>query len=359
MSDPSMSLMELRKRIDEIDGQIVRLINQRAQVVCDVGRLKAEGKANIFAPAREQAVYSRVMEASEGPMEPQALRAIFREIMSGCIALGEPLTIAYLGPAGTFTHWAARSRFGDSVRYVPVPSMDAVFTEVERKRANYGVVPVENSTEGGIRETLARFLDSPLRVCAEIIYEIHHCLMARCPIEEVGKIYSKGTVFAQTRGWLKNNLPNAELVDVASTGQGAEMAAAENGAAAIGHGSLAAAYGLVPLTANIEDLAHNVTRFFVLGHHISRPTGKDKTSILCSVKDKAGALHDLLMPFKNSEISMTFIESFPSPKTAWQYHFFIDFVGHPEDEASRRALEHMEQQCESFTILGAFPRHAD
>lgn len=355
MSEP-MSLDKLRRRIDEIDEQIVRLINQRAEVVVEVGERKAKDKTHIYAPAREQAVYRHVAEVSTGPMSEKALRGVFREVMSGCIELGEPLTITYLGPSGTFTHMAARSRFGDSVSFVPCGSMDQVFTEVERKRADYGVVPVENSTEGGIRETLARFLGSPLNVCAEIALEIHHCLLAKCPMEQITKVYTKGTVFAQTRAWLKGHLPNVELLDVASTSRGAELAAAEPGAAAIGHVSAASVYGLDVLASNIEDLAHNVTRFFVLGHHMSRPTGDDKTSILCSVKDKAGALHDLLVPFKEWGISMTFIESFRSPKAAWQYYFFIDFLGHPDDDKSRQALEHMERECETLTVLGAYPR---
>jgi chorismate mutase/prephenate dehydratase len=355
MSDPA-SLSDLRKRIDALDEQIVQLVNKRAEIVCEIGRLKAREKASFYAPAREQEVYEHVVRSSAGPMSEKALKAIFREIMSGCIELGEPLAIAYLGPVGTFTHWAARSKFGDSVQFVSCQTMGEVFTEVERKRADYGVVPVENSTEGGIRETLARFLDSPLKVCAEIAFEIHHCLLARCKREQITKVYSKGTVFAQTRTWLRNNLPNAELVDVASTSRGAELAAKEHGAAAIGHISAAAVHGLDVLAHNIEDLSHNVTRFFVLGHHVSKPTGDDKTSILVSVKDKAGALHDLLTPFKKWGISMTFIESFPSPKTAWQYYFFIDFLGHPEEEKTRPALECMEQECESFVVLGAYPR---
>lgn len=351
-----MTLDELRKRIDELDARLVQVINERAAVVQQIGRLKAQSQDSIYKPQREQAVYEHTVACNDGPLSDGAMRAIFREIMSGCIALEKPLTIAYLGPAGTFTHWAARSKFGDSVRYEPANTLDDVFGEVERKRADYGVVPVENSTEGGIRETLARFLDSPLMVCAEIIYEIHHCLLTDCPMEEVRKIYSKGTVFGQTRAWLREHMPLVEQVETSSTSRAAELAAAEQGAAAIGHRELAAVHGLNVLCENIEDCTHNVTRFFVLGAHASDPTGDDKTALLCSVKDKPGALHDLLASLKRHGINMTRIESFPARRAAWQYHFFIDFEGHADDEDTRAALEDMAAQCESFKVLGTFPR---
>ena len=351
-----MSLEELRKQVDELDARIVQLINQRAKIVRQIGRLKAGGNESVYTPHREQAVYANVTGANAGPVSDEAMRAVFREIMSGCIALEKPLKIAYLGPPGTFTHWAARSKFGDSVQYVPAASLEEIFEEVERKRADYGVVPIENSTEGGIRETLARFIDSPLQVCAEIVLEIHHSLLANCVLDEVRKVYSKGTVFGQVRRWLRTHLPRAETVEVSSTSRAAELAAGEPGAAAIGHAELAAAYGLNVLFDHIEDYAHNVTRFFVLGDHVSDATGDDKTAILCSVKDKVGALHDLLAAFKDHGINMTKIESFPSPTTAWQYYFFIDLQGHPDDDGTRKALDAMRQECESFKILGAFPR---
>jgi len=354
-----MSLDELRKRIDELDERIVQLINERARIAHQIGRLKAQSEQSVYRPQREQAVYANALKANKGPLGDEAIRAIFREIMSGCIAIEKPLKIAYLGPAGTFTHWAARSKFGESVGYEPVNTLVEVFEEVERGRADYGVVPVENSTEGGIRETLARFLESPLKVCAEIVYEIHHSLLARCPLEQIVKLYSKGTVFGQTRRWIRERLPQAELVEVGSTSRAAALAAEEPGAAAIGHAELAAAHGLTVLFDHIEDYAHNVTRFFVLGNHVSEPTGDDKTALLCSVRDEVGALHDLLGDFKRHGINMTRIESFPSPTTAWQYYFFIDFEGHPEDEGVQAALQSMREKCVEFRILGAFPRHRD
>jgi len=351
-----MQLDDLRKKVDELDEQIVRLINDRARVARQIGEVKAGNNSAIYAPAREQAVYRHVSEVNEGPLPDGVLRAVYREIISGCLALERPIRVAYLGPEGTFTHIAAKANFGQSASYVSAATIGDVFTEVERGRADYGVVPVENSTGGGIHETLTRFLTSPLNVCAEIAQEIHHALMAKCPLEEIKRIYSKGAVLAQTRSWLQTHVPHVELREAASTSAAAEMASREPGAAAIGHASLAGPHGLRVLYDCIEDYAHNVTRFFVLGKHMSEPTGDDKTALLCSVKDKSGALYDLLTPFKEHGINMSKIESFPSPDAAWQYYFFIDFLGHPRDEEVRRALERMEAECVSFKILGAFPR---
>ena len=351
-----MQLDDLRKKVDELDEQIVRLISQRAQVVHQIGQVKARGNHAVYAPAREDAVYRHVTEANEGPLPDSVLRAVYREIISGCLALERPIRVAYLGPEGTFTHNAARAKFGDSANYLPTASIDDVFTEVERDRADYGVVAVENSTGGGIHATLTRFLTSPLNVCAEIAQAIHHALMAQCPMAEVKRVYSKGEVLGQTRVWLQTHLPGVEQMDVASTSVAAERASHEPGTAAIGNASLAQLHGLNVLYDGIEDYAHNVTRFFVLGKHMSEPTGDDKTAVLCSVKDKAGALYDLLTPFKEHGISLTKIESFPSPDAAWQYYFFIDILGHPKDAEVGRALAQVQEECVSFKILGGFPR---
>ena len=351
-----MDLEGLRKKIDEIDARIVELMNRRAEIVVEIGGLKRSANETVYMPDREEAIYDHVAGLNEGPLSGQCLRAVYRELMSGCIALQKPLAISYLGPPGTFTHDAARSKFGDSVEYVPAATLEEVFQQVEHGRADYGVVPVENSTEGGIHETLTRFLTSPLKVSAEIVTEIHHALLARCTFEQITKVYSRPQAFTQTRRWLATNLPNVQQIDVSSTAAAAEIAAREEGAAAIAKREVAAAHGLQVLQDHIEDYAHNVTRFFVLGRHISAPTADDKTALLCSVKDKAGALHDLLIPFKTHGINMAKIESFPSPTTAWQYYFFIDFLGHPDNEGTRQAMQEMQQECVEFRILGAFPR---
>ncbi len=351
-----MSIDDLRNSVDKIDAEIIRLVNERAELARRIGEVKREEGLPIFTPAREEQVYRRVTEGNPGPLPDGCLRAVYREIMSGCLALQKPLRVAYLGPAGTFTHTAARGKFGESVTYMPVDTINRVFGEVEKGRADYGVVPVENSTGGGIHETLTRFLDSHLSVCAEIVMGIHHSLMAKCAPDEITRIYSKPEVFTQVSHWLQDHMPNVELRSAPSTSAAAETAAKEEGAAAIGSSSLGQPHGLNVLFENIEDFGHNVTRFFVLGEHASDPTGDDKTAVLCSVKDKVGALHDLLAPFKTYAINMTKIESFPSPTAPWQYYFFIDFLGHPADEKIRQAVAEMEDECLELKVLGAFPR---
>lgn len=345
----------LREKIDALDERIVEMVSERARLAGLIGKMKAESDDTVYKPDREHAIYEHVTEKNQGPLADSAIHAVFREIISGCRALEKPLDVVYLGPEGTFTYWAARSQFGESVSYRAVPSLEDVFEEVQRRRADYGVVPVENSTEGGIRETLALFLDSSLKACAEIVYEIHHSLMAGCPIENISTIYSKGPVFGQTRRWLRENLPQVKRIEVESTGQAAKIASEQKDAAAIGFEALAETYGLNILARNIQDRHHNVTRFFVLGHRISEPTGSDKTAILCSVEDRVGALHDLLAAFKKHGINMTKIESFPSQSEAWDYYFFIDFLGHPADGEIKTALEEMKRYCDAFRILGAFP----
>ena len=351
-----MTLDELRKQVDRLDSQIVRLINERAEVACEIGRLKKRGNNALYVPSREKAVYENISALNGGPLPDTCLKAVYREIMSGCLALEKPLKVAYLGPEGTFTHVAARRKFGDSVTYLPSATLDEVFAEVERGRADHGIVPVENSTGGGIHETLTRFLSSPLKVCAEVLLEIHHALIARCELTDVQKVYSRGEVLGQTRRWLQEHMPGVALSEMASTSSAAAKAAAEPNAAAIGSASLAPVHGLRVLADRIEDYAHNATRFFVLGRSMSAPTGNDKTAVLCSVRDKVGALHDLLEPFKEHGINMTKIESFPSPNAPWQYYFFVDFLGHPEREDTQRALQAMEAECVSFKVLGAFAR---
>jgi chorismate mutase/prephenate dehydratase len=351
-----VNLDELRKRIDELDEQIVRMINERARVVLEIAEAKSARGEPFYAPSREGQVYKRIRQINEGPISDVCLQAVYREIISGSLALEIPLKVAYLGPEGTFTHSAARSKFGDCVQYIPGATMDDVFTDVEHERADYGVVPVENSTGGGIHETLTRFLNSPLKVCGEIVHDIHHSLMASCEKDEIERIYSRPQVFGQTRSWLQNHLPDAELIGVTSTSVAAEQAARDPQSAAIGSAALAADHGLKVLFDRIEDYSHNVTRFFVLGPHSAGPTGDDKTAMLCSIDDRAGALHDLLDAFKRYEINMSKIESFPSPDAAWQYYFFIDFMGHPDEDKTRNAVEEMKSQCDFLKILGAFPR---
>jgi chorismate mutase/prephenate dehydratase len=355
-NEPKRGLSELRQEIDAMDAEIVKLINQRARIAMEIGAVKHASGAPIYSPAREKQVARRVREANKGPLPDECIEAVYREIISGCLALEKPVTVCYLGPKGTFSELAALKRFGHSAEYVMAGTLGEIFENVERGRSEYGVVPVENSTEGGIHETLGCFLTSRLKVCAEITLAVRLCLLGRCAVKDVKRVYSKGAALGQCREWLATNLAEAELREASSTAKAAEHAQVEEGSAAVGRSELAGEYGLQVLAESIEDYPHNYTRFFVISTHTSRPSGEDKTSILCSVKDKVGALHDLLRPFKEAGINITRIESFPSPTTAFQYYFFIDFEGHLEDAKVAALLEEVRAECATLRILGAFPK---
>lgn len=349
-------LEELRSKIDDLDHRIVELLNARAKVVIEIGKIKHANNEPIYVPSREKVVLKRVCDYNAGPLANACIEAVYRELISGSRALEKPLAVCFLGPKGTFSEAAAISKFGKSAEYVPAGTLSDIFDIVERGQADYGVVPVENSTQGGITETLGRFLDTPLKVCGEIVVRVRLSLLGRCKLSEVKRVYSKGVALGQCRQWLQKNLPHAELIETASTSLAAEHAVKEDGAAAVGRAELVTEYPIKNIRESIEDFPNNFTRFFVIGNHISDPTGCDKTALLCSVKDKSGALHDLLTPFKQNAINITKIESFPSPKAAFQYFFFIDFEGHVQDEKVSQALAEAEKECGQFRVLGAFPR---
>lgn len=351
------TLESLRRQIDELDSRIVKLLNERASVAKQIGEVKKKTSAEVYHPNRERQVYERIMAENKGPLPNDSLAAIYRELMAGSRALERPLKVSYLGPMGTFSFVAARRSFGASVEYVPQKGIEAVFREVETGRADYGIVPAENSTEGGIRETLNMFQEyDNIKVCSEVILPVHHSLMARCLIEGVKKIYSKLQVFAQCKNWLANNLPEAELLEVGSTAEAARMAQSEDGAAAIAHAEVAAQYGLNVLYNNIEDSPDNVTRFYVLSKSFSSPSGKDKTAVMCYIKNQVGALYGILHPFKKYNINLTSIESLPSGKKAWDYSFYIEFEGHVQDENVKKALDKVSCVCLELKVLGSFPR---
>jgi chorismate mutase/prephenate dehydratase len=351
-----MSLEDLRKRIDEIDKQLVQLLNERAHVVVEIGKLKNKTDKPIYAPDREKEVLTKVIQVNKGPLLDKTLVAIWRELMSGSFALEKPLRIGYLGPGGSFSHTAAMLKFGQSVEYVPLQDITSIFEEVSKGHCDLGIVPVENTTGGGVIETLDAFIDSDVKVCAEVLMAIHHNLLANCSLPEIKKIYSKPEVFAQCRNWLSATLKDAPTIAVTSTAKAAQMAAAEPNVAAIGSKVAAELYGLNIICENIEDIANNITRFFVVSHEDAKPTNEDKTAILFSTAHKAGALADVLDVFKQYSINLTNIESRPSKKRQWEYYFFMDFLGHRTDEKIKKGLEEAKKHCLQLSVLGSFPR---
>ena len=351
-----MSLDKLRKQINELDRQLVKLLNERARVVVQIGKLKSKADKPIYAPDREKEVFAGIVEANEGPLPDKCLVAIWRELMSGSFFLERPLRIGYLGPGGSFSHTAAMLKFGQSVEYESLADILSIFDEVSKGHCDLGLVPVENSTGGGVVETLDALVDSDVKICAEVLMAIHHNLLANCPLENIEKIYSKPEIFAQCRNWLSATFKEAQIIPVASSARAAQMAADESGAAAIGSTVAAELYGLKVICGNIEDITNNITRFLVIGSEDAKPTGEDKTAILFSTAHKAGALTDVLEVFKRHGINMTNIESRPSKKRQWEYYFFVDFLGHRTDENVQKGLEQARKHCLQLSVLGSFPR---
>jgi chorismate mutase/prephenate dehydratase len=354
-----MSLDDLRKKIDDVDCQLVQLLNERAQIVVEIGKLKDKTAKPVYAPDREKQVFERITQANKGPLPDKCLMAIWRELMSGSFVLESPLRIGYLGPQGSFSHSAAMLKFGQSVEYEPVTDIASIFKEVSKGHCNLGLAPVENTMGGGVIETLDAMIDSDVKICAEILMAIHHNLLANCSLEEVEKIYSKPEVFAQCRDWLSSTFKDAQTIAVASTARAAQMAAEEPKAAAIGSTAAAELYGLDIICANIEDIASNVTRFIIIGREDAKPTDDDKTAILFSTSHKAGALSDVLDVFKQHDINLTNIESRPSRKREWEYYFFMDFLGHRTENRVQEGLKEARKYCLQLSILGSFPRATD
>ncbi len=350
-----MELSRLRKQINEIDRNIVEILNKRANLILEIGKIKHKNKEPVYVPEREKEVYEKVIRASKGPLKIDALKAIYREIMSSSISLEKSVKIAYLGPQATFTHIAAVQKFGSQVKYLDCKNISDVFNEVEKGNADYGVVPIENSIEGAVNHTLDMFVDSKVSVCSEASLEIKHNLLANCRKEKIKEIYSNPQVFGQCRLCLESNVHKAELVEVSSTTRAAEIAASEKFSAAIASELAADCYGLKIIARSIEDNPHNVTRFLVIGETIVRPTGKDKTSIMFSIKDRVGALHDMLVPFKKHRINLTKIESRPSKRKPWEYYFFVDMKGHIEDKDVKKAIHELEKNCSYLKTLGSYP----
>ncbi|MCM8821255.1 MAG: prephenate dehydratase [Candidatus Omnitrophica bacterium] len=352
-----MELDMLRKQIDRIDSELVKLLNERAEVVRNISKVKENTNLPAFDPARERKIITRIRNLNKGPLSNQDIENIMYEILKMYRSLYRPLTVAYFGPAGTFTHQAALYQFGEKNTYASCRTIEYVFRQVEKGNADYGVVPVENSNEGIVTHTLDMFVDSNLKIAAEIIIKIHHCLLSReSTIKKIKKVYSHSQALAQCKRWIEENLPSTELIETESTAYAVNLASKRKGTAAIGSAIAATLYKMRIVASNIEDYRGNVTRFLVIGRTDSRPSNDDKTSVMFSVKDRVGALHDMLVPFKKYGINLTRIESRPTKKKAWEYIFFMDFIGHRDDVNVRKALEELEKNCTFLKILGSYPK---
>jgi len=351
------ALRERRQRIDTVDAEIVRLLNERARIAQEIGSAKTADARLPFAPEREREVLERVMKLGQaGPLEEAHLAAIYREIVSACRNLERPLQVAYLGPAASFTHQAALERFGEATSLVAMDSIPEVFAETQRGRADFGVVPVENSSEGSVHLTLDSFIESDLQVCSEIVLSISHHLMSRSPIEQVKTLYSNPVALAQCRQWVARNLPGREIVEVASTTRAAMMAVDDAAGAAIAPHLAATQYRLDFIAQDIQDLASNYTRFYVIASGVtSEPTGRDKTAIIFSIRDRVGALRDAADVFARRALNMASIQSRPSRRKAWDYVFFVEFEGHERDTLVSEALDELKDQCSFVKALGSWP----
>ncbi len=355
--DENKKLQQLRERIDSLDEQIQDLINQRASTAQEVAKVKGEDdEAFFYRPEREASVLAAIKERNQGPVGDEEMTRLFREIMSVCLALEQPMRIAFLGPEGTFTQSAALKHFGHSVKTVALASIPDIFRDVESGDCHYGVVPVENSTEGVISHTLDMFINSSLQICGEVSLRIHHHLMSKeQDLSAIKKVYSHQQSLAQCRLWLDRNLHHAELMPVGSNAEAARLASIESNSAAIAGEMAAEIYKLGYLAENIEDEPDNTTRFLVIGRQSVAISGKDKTTLLLSARNVAGSLNNLLSPLAAHSISMTRIESRPSRRGTWDYVFFVDIEGHKDDPNVARALEELKADASLFKILGSFP----
>ena len=354
-------LQPIREQIDRLDRNLVELLNERLACAAEIGKLKRSSGGQIYVPEREDAVLRKVASLNQGPIKDNALRAIYREIMSAAIALEKPLLIAYLGPEATYTHAAAIKKFGASVDYHAMPTIADLFTAVEKGEADYAVIPIENSTEGSVREALDSFVESDVKIVAQIYMEISHALISNSPLEKITKVISKDQALAQCRNWLQRHLPHAQLVEASSTSRAVELAKETPGAAAVA-GELSAQFNSMPvLVPNIQDKSDNTTRFFMIGKQAAGPVGggRDMSSFVISMGDEAashsGALLKMLMPMAERGINLSKIESRPSKKRPWDYYFFIDVTGHYDTDAMREALAELKKFCPIVKWLGSYP----
>lgn len=358
------TLDDLRASIDDADSRLINLLNERARLVVEVGKLKRGDGTPIYAPHREQDVLTKVVSRNQGPLQNRTVQAVYREIMSGSFALEQPLRIGYLGPAGSYSHEAAQRQFGSSVSFEDLHEIEGVFTEVARGHVDYGLVPIENSSIGGVVETLDAFTQysSEINIYAEVQLAVHHCLLANCPPKDIRRVYSKPEALSQCRNWLSVQYPHAERIAAASSSRAVQRARAEellepgSGTAAIGSKLAGQLHGVEVLFESIEDDPNNVTRFFVISKQEARPSGDDKTSIMFTTADKPGALVDVLTIFRDAGINLSHIDKRPSGRTNWNYTFFIDALGHRESESVSAAIDKASRICADLTVLGSYPR---
>ncbi|HZW31214.1 MAG TPA: prephenate dehydratase [Isosphaeraceae bacterium] len=355
------TLASLRSEIDRLDRELVLLLNRRAAIVAQIGQVKNDQGLEVWSAAREDEVIKQALAASQGPLPAETLRIIFRELMSGSRALQRTLRVACLGPKYSYSHLASVARFGEAVEHVPVGSIAAVFEEVNRRHVQFGLVPLENSTDGRVADTLDMFIKLPnLKIRAEVRLRVHHCLLGRCEWGQVRRVYSKAQALSQCRNWLGKNVPQAVQREVVSTSAAAELAQSEEFAAAVASRAAATAYRLNVLAENIEDQPHNVTRFAVIAERAEQRTGRDKTTLMLRLANDVGSLSRAIAPFEKFGVNMTWIESFPVPEGGSDrdpaYLFFLDVDGHVEDAPVQKALELVRKKCDRLDILGSYPR---
>ena len=350
-------LQGLRKKINQIDERILDLISKRARFVKEVGIIKKKYAIEPYASNREKIIYQRLEKRNQGPLTNENIRAIFGEIISASLSLQKPLKIGYLGPEATFSHQASLQQFGHSPQFIPLSNIDGIFEGVEKQRCDYGVVPIENSTEGVIYRTLDMFIETPLKICAEISLEISLCLLSLSErMDQLKKIYSHPQALAQCSRWLTHYLPDIPVKEVPSTAQAAKKAQKDPTAGAVASKIAAKIYNLKILKTKIEDYSKNFTRFWVISHQSPEKSGQDKTSIMFSIKHKAGALYKIIYPFAHYGINMTKIESRPLKDLPWEYFFFVDIEGHITDIKVKKSLNEIEKMVKFLKVLGSYPR---
>jgi len=350
------SLPQLQKRVDQVDRQVIKLLNERARLTQQIGQVRQDATREVLDLDGEQRLLRSLTEVNRGPLRDASLRAIFREVVSGCRSLVRPVRVAYLGPKYSYSYLATIERFGESADLAPVANISAVFEELNRGHADFGVVPLENSTDGRVVDTLGMFARLPVRICGEVQLRIHHSLLAKCGRNEIQEVYSKPQALSQCRDWLAKHLPWARTVEMTSTAAAAQLATGKPGAAAVASRLAAASYGLEVVAENIEDNKNNITRFAVIGGEAASRTGHDKTAVMLEIQHRPGSLSDVMSIFKRGRLNLTWIESFPISGSKSEYLFFIEVEGHQNDAKVRKALTSLARKAVRLEVLGSYAR---